>query len=95
MAEGAEPLLLPADGSGVEDVLETLFVRVPAAGALAVTVNVVPWFRARLGIAGQVTTPAFATPPPVALTKLAPDGSVSLTTRLLATEGPQFVTWTR
>jgi hypothetical protein len=40
----------------------------------------------------QLTTPLLLAPPPVALTKLTPAGNVSVTTTLLALDGPKFVT---
>jgi hypothetical protein len=40
----------------------------------------------------QLTTPLVFNPPPEALTKLTPAGNVSVTTTLLALDGPKFVT---
>jgi hypothetical protein len=40
----------------------------------------------------QLTTPLLLAPPPLALTNVTPNGSVSVTTTLLALDGPKFVT---
>ena len=40
----------------------------------------------------QVATPALVTPPPLALTKVAPAGTASVIVTLLAALGPKFVT---
>src|SRR5258705_405999 len=66
-------------------------VRDPLAGALTTTVRLLlcPLARSpRL----QLTTPLLFTPLPVALTKVTVAGSASVTTTLLATDGPKLVT---
>jgi hypothetical protein len=40
----------------------------------------------------QLTTPLLLAPPPLALTNVTPKGNVSVTTTLLALDGPKFVT---
>ena len=68
-----------------------MFVSVPPAGAVTVTVNLLtaPFARSpRL----QITTPALFVPPPLALTNVTPAGNASVTTTLLAMDGPKFVT---
>ena len=40
----------------------------------------------------QVTTPLLSAPPPLALTNVTPAGNASVTTTLLAVDGPKFVT---
>ena len=67
------------------------FVKVPFAGAVTVKVTLVPAPFARLPKLHD-TLPAAATPPPVALIKTTPLGKLSVTTTLLAPDGPRFVT---
>ncbi len=89
---GSDPLLLAGVGSGVVDVLAAMSSSVPVAGA--VTVTLYAWLAplASDAIAGQVTTLPLTVPPPVALTKVAEAGSVSVTTTLAAAVGPLFAT---
>jgi hypothetical protein len=78
-------------GSTVGELALAVFVSVPLAGAVTVTVTLLTWPLAKVPNV-QFTTPLVFTPPPVALTKLTPKGSVSVTTTLLALDGPKFVT---
>jgi hypothetical protein len=78
-------------GSTVGELALAVFVSVPLAGAATVTVTLLTWPLAKVPNV-QLTTPLVFTPPPVALTKLTPAGSVSVTTTLLALDGPKFVT---
>ena len=79
-------------GSGVGDATFAMFVNEPPTGAVTVSV--------RLLIAPFARSPRFHTtvamagwkPAPLALTKLAPDGTLSVTVTLLAADGPRFVT---
>jgi hypothetical protein len=64
---------------------------VPLAGAVTVTVTLLIWPLVKVPNV-QLTTPLLLAPPPVALTKLTPAGNVSVTTTLLALDGPKFVT---
>ena len=66
----------------------------PLPGAVTVTVKIEPDPLARLAIAGHVTTPELAVPPPLALTKVTVEGNASETTTLLAADGPRLVTVT-
>ena len=92
MAASPLPLLFAATGSVVEEVQEALFVRLPLDGAATVRLKLAADPLVRLAMAGQVTVPALATPPPVALTNVAPVGMVSATITLAAVEGPRLVT---
>jgi hypothetical protein len=78
-------------GSTVGELTLAVFVSVPLAGAATVTVRLLTWPLVKTPRL-QLTTPLVFTPPPVALTKLTPAGSVSVTTTLLALDGPKFVT---
>lgn len=91
-AAAALPLLFDASGSPVSDVLETTLVNVPLACAVMVTVKFVVAALAKFVIVGQVMIPLFSVPPLEALTKVAPEGKVSITTTLLAVDGPRLVT---
>ena len=88
----ALPLLLLRLGSAVEAVLDAVFVIEPPAGAVIVTVKFVPVLAVKFVKLLHVTTPLLKLPPPVALTKIELVGRMSLTTTLLAVEGPRFVT---
>jgi len=87
-----EPLLLDGFGSAVPEVAEAELVIEPLAGAVTVTVNVVDAPLARLAMVGQVTTPRLFVPPPEAETKVTAAGKLSVTTMLVAVEGPLLVT---
>jgi hypothetical protein len=78
-------------GSPVGELTLAKLVSEPLAGAVTVTVRLLTWPLANVPKL-QLTTPLVLTPPPVALTKLTPNGNVSVTVTLLALEGPKFVT---
>ena len=78
-------------GSPVGVLTLATFVSEPEAGAVTVTVTLLTAPLPRLPNA-QVTIPALLRPPPVALTNVTPAGSASVTTTLLALDGPKFVT---
>jgi hypothetical protein len=78
-------------GSPVGELTLAVLVRLPLAGAVTVTVTLLTWPLAKVPRL-QLTTPLLLTPPPLALTKLTPNGSVSVTVTLLALDGPKFVT---
>src|SRR5450432_3087137 len=63
----------------------------PEAGAVTVTVRLLIWPLVRLPRL-QFTTPPLFTPPPEALTNITFTGRLSVTTTLLAADGPKFVT---
>src|SRR5438067_400471 len=91
IAFAALPLLLLETGSPVSDVLATVLVNVPLAGAVTVTVKfVVAVFVNE--VIDHVTTPFVTAPPPLALTNVTVDGNVSLTTMFDPVDGPMFVT---
>jgi hypothetical protein len=78
-------------GSGVGELTVATLDSGPLAGAVTVTVTLltcplvkVPRF--------QLTTPLTFAPLPVVPTNVTPTGNVSVTTTLLALEGPKFVT---
>jgi len=85
-------LLLAGLGSAVPDVAEAVLVNEPLVGAVTVTVKVVEAPLARLAMAGKVTMPLLLIPPPEAETKVTAAGKLSITTTLLAVEGPLLVT---
>ena len=78
-------------GSTVGELALAVFVSVPEAGAVTVTVTLLTWPFANVPNV-QFTTPLLLAPPPVALTNVTPRGKVSVTTTLLALDGPKFVT---
>jgi hypothetical protein len=67
-----------------------VLVSVPLAGAVTVTVRLLVWPAIKFP-SGQLTTPLLLTPPG-ALTNVTPAGKLSVTTTLLAVDGPKFVT---
>jgi len=73
-----------------EDTLAELF-SVPLVGAVTVTVRLLTAPLASVP-KDQFTTPLLLTPLPLANTKVTPTGRVSVTTTLLADDGPKFVT---
>ena len=77
-------------GSPVGELTLAVLVSEPLAGAVTVTVILLIWPLANVPNV-QLTTPLVFTPPPVALTNVTPKGSVSVTTSLLALDGPKFV----
>ena len=83
--------LLVLLGSPVGVLTLAMFVNVPLAGAVTVTVTLLTWPLASVPRL-QLTTPLLFTPPPVALTNVTVAGKVSVTTTPLALEGPKFVT---
>src|SRR5438552_1129443 len=87
-----KPLLLEAAWSVVAAVLDTVLVIEPLLGAVTVTVKLVVNPMAQLVMVGQVTIPLPLVPPLEALTKVALEGRVSLTTMFVAVLGPWFVT---
>jgi len=86
-------MLLVKFGSGVGDVTLAVLVKVPEAGVFTTNEKLVVTFAARVAN-DQVTTPLLVKPPPVTLTKVTPAGKASVTTTLLAVEGPKLVTVT-
>ena len=78
-------------GSPVGELTAATLVSEPLAGAVTVTVTLLTWPLARVPNV-QFTTPLLLAPPPLALTNVTPNGKVSVTTTLLAVEGPKFVT---
>jgi hypothetical protein len=83
--------LLVLLGSPVGELTLAVFVSVPEAGAVTVTVTLLTWPLVNVPRL-QLTTPLLLAPPPLALTKVTPNGSVSVTTTPLALDGPKFVT---
>jgi hypothetical protein len=78
-------------GSTVGELTLATFVNDPLAGAVTVTVTLLTWPLVNVPNV-QLTTPLLLAPPPLALTKVTPNGNVSVTTTPLALEGPKFVT---
>ena len=68
-----------------------MFVMEPLAGAVTVTVRLLDW-PAGNAPRFQLTTPALFEPLPLALTNVTPTGKLSVTTTVLALDGPRFVT---
>ena len=68
-----------------------VLVSVPPAGAVTVKFKFVIWLFVSVPRL-QTTALLLLTPPPLALTKLTPAGSASVTTTELAGDGPKFVT---
>src|SRR3989442_6804865 len=85
---GSEPLLLVESGSSVAASARATLSREPVVGAVTVTVRERLSPLARLGTAGQVTTPDATVPPLLAETKVTPAGRVSCTPTLAASAGP-------
>src|SRR6266850_6993225 len=83
--------LLVRFGSLVGELTLAVLVSKPLAGAVTTTVRLLLWPLARLPRL-QLTTPLLLTPLPLALTKVTVAGSASVTTTLLATDGPRLVT---
>lgn len=84
-------MLFVGFGSLVGELTVAVFVIVPLAGAVTVKVKLVVALTASVP-SDQLTTPAFVVPPFDALTNAVPRGNVSVTTTLLAVDGPKFVT---
>ena len=83
--------LFVSTGSPVGVLTVATFVSEPLTGAVTIKVRFVVWLFVNAPTL-HVTTPAFATPPPLALTYVTPAGNVSVTTTLPAVDGPKFVT---
>jgi hypothetical protein len=78
-------------GSPVGELTLAVLVSEPLAGAVTVTLTLLTWPLVKTPRL-QLTTPLVFTPPPVADTNVTVAGSVSVTTTLLALDGPKFVT---
>ena len=78
-------------GSPVGVLTLATFVSEPLAGAVTITVTLLTAPLANVPKV-QVTIPALLTPPPLALTNVTLAGNVSVTTTLLALDGPKLVT---
>jgi hypothetical protein len=83
--------LLVLLGSPVGELALAVFVSVPLAGAITVTVTLLTWPLVNVPKL-QFTTPLVLTPPPEALTNVTLAGRLSVTTTLPALDGPKFVT---
>src|SRR5438270_8762 len=77
--------------SVVGELTLAVLVSEPLAGAVTTTVRLLTWPLARSPRL-QFTTPLLFTPLPLALTKVTVAGKVSVTTTLVAMDGPRFVT---
>src|ERR1051326_478663 len=86
-------MLLVGFGSPVDELTVAMLVSVPLAGTVTVKVTLVTEPLAR-SPKFQDTPPPVIKPPPVALTKTTPFGRLSVTTTLLAMDGPRLVTVT-
>ena len=78
-------------GSPVGEFTFAVFVSEPVAGAVTVTVTLLTWPFTSVP-KFQFTTPLFVVPPSEADTNVTPAGNASVTTTLLADDGPKFVT---
>jgi hypothetical protein len=78
-------------GSPVGELAVAVLVNEPEAGAVTVTVTLLTWPLVKAPKL-QLTRPLLFNPPPVALTNVTLAGNVSVTTTLLALDGPKFVT---
>jgi hypothetical protein len=78
-------------GSPVGELTLAKLVNVPLTGAVTVTVILLIWPLAKVP-RFQLTTPLVLIPLPLADTKVTVAGNVSVTTTLLALDGPKFVT---
>ena len=79
-------------GSGVGELTDATLDSDPAlTGAVTVTVTLLTCPLVKVPRL-QLTTPLTFAPPPVVPTNVTPAGNVSVTTTLLALEGPKFVT---
>src|SRR5580698_6493401 len=86
-------VLLPGVGSGIGLPTVAVFVTAPPAGASTVTLKFVLAPFVRDGIVGQNTAPlALVVPPPVALMYVTLAGNASVTTTLVAADGPALAT---
>jgi len=78
-------------GSTSGELTLAMFVSEPLAGAVTVKVKLLTAPLARL-LKFQITVPPLVAPLSLALTNVTPAGNVSVTTTLLAPDGPKFVT---
>jgi hypothetical protein len=87
---GKVPLLLFVFGSGVAEVLNAMFVKLPLAGAVIDTVKLVvaPFVKI---MAGHTTRLPLKLPPPEAPWYMTFKGKLSCTTTFTAIEGPLLV----
>src|SRR5882724_11312714 len=83
-------MLLVEFGSLVGELTLAVLVSEPLAGVVTTRVRLLIWPLARLPRL-QFTTPLLFTPLPLALTNVTDAGKVSVTTTLLATDGPKLV----
>src|SRR5664279_4086110 len=83
--------LLVELGSPVRVFTVAMLVSEPLAGAVTVTVRLLTWPLVRAPKV-QLITPLLFKPPLLALTKVTLAGRLSVTTTLLAVEGPKLVT---
>src|ERR1700722_7372710 len=82
-------VLLPGVGSGIGLPTIAVLVTAPPAGARTVTLRFVLAPLVKAAIPGQYPAPlALVVPPPVALTNVTLAGNASVTTTLVAAEGP-------
>src|SRR5947207_3038014 len=77
----------------VSELTLAVLVSDPLAGAVTITVRLLTWPLARSPRL-QFTTPLLFAPLPLALTKATDAGKVSVTTTLVAIDGPKLVTAT-
>ena len=85
--------MLPGTGSIVALPTNTVLLITPFAGAFTVNPRLVDESLARFGtVQNTFVKLALVVPPPVALMNVNPTGNVSVTTRLVAVEGPVLVT---
>ena len=84
-------MLFVGFGSPVGEFTLATLVNVPLAGAVTVKVKLLVCPAIKFPRA-QFTTPLLFTPPPDALTNVAPAGKLSVTTTPPAVDGPKFVT---
>ena len=78
-------------GSPVGEFTMAVLVNAPLAGAVTIKVKFVAAPAAKVPN-DQFTIPAMFVPPPVVLTNVRPAGKLSVTTTLLAEDGPEFDT---
>ena len=90
LVTGGLTLFVPI-GSGVGELTLAVLVNEPLAGAVTTTVRLLVWPLARFPRL-QLTTPLLFTPLPLALTKVTVAGRASVTTTLVAMDGPKLVT---
>ncbi len=83
--------LFVESGSLVGEATLAVLFSVPLVGAVTVTVTLLTAPLASVPN-DQFTTPLLSMPLPLADTKVTPAGKVSVTTTLLAVDGPKFVT---